>query len=384
MMAAQSPTTASKRDCTTLSNSGRWATTDHGPHWWPVTRRLERGGDDPEGPEEPQAAIGTPEHRSHGHHGQKTRPQVGRRRQGGTGVTAQDGSGGGQLLRTEWTPPAEMTPEIAQGGAEIPGHVGRPQHPAQMGGSGQEEPDRVGQEDRRHRHRHADPHGAVAGAPAQLTVADDPGVDDHEHRAEKGRDAEDEDHLRTDEEFHGHEHGQHGAHHHRPPPLPDVEFVEAGHHRGNQRQTGQVQPAEGQLHDHQGREPVGQSAHEGGRRPPHPASQQPEHRQRRQRRDKGGGHVHGRHRSGQDRDGGQDEADGRNAGVGQQVQAHRVEEPVREEELMAVAQGEGRPGEIPDLPTGIGAVAGHHRRGTGAPDVPPEADGQQEVEHTGQ
>ncbi len=61
--------------------------------------------------------------------------------------------------------------------------------------------------------------------------------------------------------------GQRRAHRRRAAPLADQQLVETGGHQGEQRHAGQVDPAEGQLHDDPGREPVGQSAHEGGRCP---------------------------------------------------------------------------------------------------------------------
>ncbi len=159
----------------------------------------------------------------------------------------------------------------------------------------------------------------------------------------------------------------------RRPPLGDQEV---GQHQDDERRDGQegdVQLVEGQLGHHERREAVGQPAEEGGRRPPDPPAQQQEHGQRRQHRRQGQGHVHGRHRAPQPGDRGQHDTEGHHAGVVEEVDPPRVEEPRRVEDVVPVGQGEGRPPEVPEEPGGVATAAGGHRRRVRGPRHPTTA-----------
>ncbi len=160
----------------------------------------------------------------------------------------------------------------------------------------QQEPERVGQQGSCDHQcgRHAG--GGVPGTVPQGRGSPPRGPRDEDDRGDHGSERRDEQHLRAEEELDGEEDPEGGTRHRGPPPLRAEEVLEHQDEDRGDGQEGDVQLAEGELGDHERREPVEQAADEGGGRPAHPAPQDRPHGQGRQCRGEGQADVRGRGR----------------------------------------------------------------------------------------
>ena len=196
--------------------------------------------------------------------------------------------------------------------------------------------------------------------------------DDHEDRADQGAEDGDDQHLGADEELEDDEAGEREAVEPRPPALGHQEVGQDQDDEGWDGQEGDVELVEGQLGHHEGREAVGQATDERRRCPPHPPAQQHEHGERRQGGREGEGHVHGGDRARHPGDRGQHHGERHHAGVVEQVDAGRVEQVGRIEDVMPVGEGDGRPAEVPEEAGRVAAAARRDRRRVRGPRVPPQ------------
>ena len=120
--------------------------------------------------------------------------------------------------------------------------------------------------------------------------------------------------------------------------LTHQELVQGQHQEWGDGQEGDVQLVVGQLGDQERREPVDESAEDGGRHPGHPSAKEHEHGQSRQDGGQGQGHVHGRDRAEQQGHRRQHHAQRQHAGVVEEVDAGRVEQPLRVPQAVPVGE----------------------------------------------
>ena len=157
--------------------------------------------------------------------------------------------------------------------------------------------------------------------------------------------------------------------------LADHDLVQRGEQEGRDHQDRHRHVAEGDRRDDGRRVAVHQRRRDGARLPADEradggkAGPRAERRRQRQR-DVGGGD-----RTEEPRDRSQHDADQRPRGVRQQVGAVRDIHGTREEHVVQVGDGPGRPGHEPDLLRRIAAPAGQHRGRVAGPDVPPQDNG---------
>ena len=184
--------------------------------------------------------------------------------------------------------------------------------------------------------------------------------------------ARDQQHLGAEEELEHDQSGEQGPDPVGRAPLADQQLVEGQHDQRRDGQEGDVELVEGELGEHEGGEAVGDPPEECGGTPGDPAPQQHEHGEGREGRRQGEGHVHRRDRPGHQGHRGQEDPECQHAGVGEQVDPGRMEQPLRIEHAVPVAERVCGPGEEPEEPGGVAAPAGGGRRGVGAPHAPPQ------------